>query len=221
MQLYSHLVIAQYLRPALQPQDLAEYYWGAVAPDIRYLLKLPRRRTHPLLTEARPWLAAHLAGARDFALGYWAHLLADQRDAAGFLYERIPMRQLRKKLPRGLAGLLVEHAYIRQVPFQARLSGSQNALLDELGVPPAAAAQYAAALNAFLAQPTFPAALGAAEALGLAGNPRIQGYLRSALWLERSALLRRLALALVKLDWLTPAILAELAKEPPLTPLAP
>ena len=43
---YSHIVIASRLESLVQPQDPPEYYWGAVAPDMRYLAAMRRAQTH-------------------------------------------------------------------------------------------------------------------------------------------------------------------------------
>ena len=48
MHIYSHLVVAHALLPHLQPASPSEYYWGAVAPDIRYAAGLRRRQTPEL-----------------------------------------------------------------------------------------------------------------------------------------------------------------------------
>lgn len=43
---YTHAVLAHYLEPVVQPADPADYRWGAVAADIRYLAGMRREITH-------------------------------------------------------------------------------------------------------------------------------------------------------------------------------
>jgi hypothetical protein len=47
MNLYSHAVLANQLQSLVDPVNPAEYLWGTVAPDIRYLVGLRRQTTHP------------------------------------------------------------------------------------------------------------------------------------------------------------------------------
>lgn len=216
MHLYSHLISARELRPWLEPRDEAEYYWGAIAADVRYLARLPRRRTHPALEAAAGWAEKYPA-RRDFGLGYLAHVLADERDAAGFLYDGIPWRWLRRRLSRPLAAAALELALTdaaRAWPAAERLalrvSGEYNEILAGLGVPEAAAEAYARAANAYIAEPSFAAAQGLFRGLGLGGNARLARYLRWAGLVERSPLLRKFLVGGVDLGRLMGRITADL-----------
>ncbi len=44
---YSHIVIANELETFIKPDNLQEFYWGAVAPDVRYVVRgMPKKQTH-------------------------------------------------------------------------------------------------------------------------------------------------------------------------------
>lgn len=209
MHLYSHLVIAHELLPDVQPADLPEYYWGAIAPDVRYLAGLPRRRTHPPLDVVRTWPGRY-PELRSFVLGYWVHVLADERDAAGFVYDGIPLRALRQVLPRSLAAVWLEAAYAEQVRLQVCVSGSFNPILADMGIPPEAAASYARAANRYAAAPSLEMAFEMLVELGLSGSPRLQRYLRIARLVQASPLLRRMLLGRIDTARITRRITTDL-----------
>jgi hypothetical protein len=220
MHLYSHLVIAHAMLAECQPVDLAEYYWGAVAPDIRYLAGLRRRATHLPVEMVRAWSGQRPA-LRDFALGYLVHILSDERDGAGALYDPIPLRAVRRRLPRPLAAVLLEAAYAERVRLEVGLSGTYNPILAELGVPEAAAAPFAAVARRYAAAPSFAAAMSMLGELGLAPGgeghalparkqTQLARYLRIAHWLEGHPRVRQALIERVDVDGVTRRIVADI-----------
>jgi hypothetical protein len=223
MHLYSHLVIAQALIPRLKPHDLAEYAWGAVVPDIRYLAGMRRRQTHLDIPVVRAWLE-HAPELRDFTLGYLAHVLTDERDAAGALYDRVPLRALRRRLPRPPAAALLEAAYSERVVMDTRVSGSYNPLLAGMGIPQALVEPFAQAANRYAAAPTPSMAAEMMAGLGLGRTDsltpvvsrqraRLERYLGLARWLERHTALRRALIGAVDLNGVTRRIVDDLVKQ--------
>ena len=191
MYVYSHLVVAQALLPHLRPASLSEYYWGAVVPDIRYAARMRRCQTHRPAAEVRGWLDS-APELHDFVLGYLVHILTDERDAAGALYDRFPIRAVRRRLPRSLAAVWLELAYTRSVRLEVQLAGTDNALLDRMGVPRPLLAPFARAANRYACVPSLPLALELLAGLGLEGSPRLEGYLRIARWFEGHPRVHRL-----------------------------
>jgi hypothetical protein len=201
MHLYSHLVIAHALLPRLKPVDRGEYEWGAVLPDIRYLAGMRRRQTHQSISTVRGWLET-APGLRDFTLGCLVHVLADERDAAGALYDRVPFRPLRRRLPRPLAAALLEAAYTARVPLEICVSGDYNPLLAQLGIPRDLVEPYAIAVNRYAAAPSYTAAAEIMSGLGFVSAERagaaqrqpparLKRYLDIARWLEGHPRLQR------------------------------
>ena len=70
---YSHIVVAGQLATYIQPENPSEYYWGAVAPDIRYLIAgMPRSQTHISAERILSYRVQYPA-LRDFVKGYLVH----------------------------------------------------------------------------------------------------------------------------------------------------
>ena len=196
MHLYSHLVIAHELLPDVQPADLPEYYWGAIAADVRYLAHLPRRRTHRSLEEVRAW-SVRYPELCSFVQGYLVHILSDERDAASSVFDRLPLRAVRRWVPRALAAARLEAAYAERVKLDIWVSGTFNPILANLGISPEAAAAYAGAANRYAAAPSMEMAFEMWAEMGLNGSPRVERYLRIARLVQGSQLLRRMLLGVV------------------------
>lgn len=218
MHLFSHLVIARELRLHLAPQNLGEYYWGAIAADIRYAAGLPRRQTHRPLDEVFAWLH-DFPDYRDFALGCRVHALADVRDAAGFVYDFIPFRGLRRRLPRSLAMVVLESAYTevarRASPAtrsELQISGSFNQILAGWGVPEAVVEPFARAANTYIGWPSLASIRAIFTAMGGELHPRLAHYFRIAAAVEGCSALRNALLARLDLPALTQRIVADLGR---------
>jgi hypothetical protein len=215
MHIYSHLVVAQALLPHLQPVSQPEYFWGAVAPDIRYSAGMRRQQTHRPAEEVSGWLDS-APELRDFVLGYLVHILTDERDAAGTLYDRFPIRFVRRRLPRSLAAVLLESTYTESVRLAVQLSGTDNVLLDRMGVPQPVLAPFARAANRYASAPSLPLALELLSGLGLEGSPRLERYLRIARWFEKHPSLRRIVASKVDVTEVTRRITDDLLRQIPL-----
>jgi hypothetical protein len=212
MQLYSHLVIAHKFLPELAPQNAAEYYWGTIVADIRYIMHIPRRQTHVELEIIQDWLAQY-PELRSFILGYWVHLLADERDAASTVYGWLPTRILPRKvsLPRRLAAVWLEAALAEKVPLpDVRVSGSCNAILAELGVAGDALAAYAEAANRYAAAPSEGVVMEMLDQLGLSDNSRMERYLGIVRFFQRAPWARRFLVGLVDVPKVTGKIVVDL-----------
>jgi hypothetical protein len=209
MLLYSHLVIAQKMQPLLCPQDLPEYYWGAVAADVRYYSRMRRAITHPPLEEVRLWQDEYPA-LQSFILGYRVHILADERDAVSRLYENIPWRSLRKRLSRGWARYLLEAVYIERCRFDAQISGTYNPLLENLGVTRETVEVFASAVIRYAAQPSFEKAVTLLSESGRTVTPRLKNQLVLAAWLQGAPRIRRALLGLINEKAVTQRVVADL-----------
>ena len=196
MHIYSHLVVAQAMLPHLQPADLSEYYWGAVAPDIRYAAGMRRRQTHRPVEEVCGWLDSE-PQLRDFILGYLVHILTDERDAAGALYDGFPVAFIRRRLPRSLAAALLESVFPASVRLTVQLAGTENVLLNGMGVPRSLLAPFADGAARYVSAPSLRLALELVSGLGFEGIPRLERYVSIACWFERHPRMRRVAAAAI------------------------
>ncbi|RPJ41600.1 MAG: hypothetical protein EHM21_13245 [Chloroflexi bacterium] len=202
MNLYTHYHLARRLEWLLRPDDPADYAWGAVIPDIRYLAGMPRSQTHVAIAEVKSWLECFPA-LRSFTQGYLVHCLLDQIDVAGTLETSFPMPLLqkitRRKLSQTQATMLVEYYYLRDARENcarqdgaspaAVISGKHNAILAELGIRPEQTEDYAWALKEYLAVPTLENAVRLARRLGLVDDSRFEKYLGAAQSLQKNRLL--------------------------------
>lgn len=78
---FSHLVCANHiLQNKLKDRQIneAEYFIGSTFPDIRYLTKFPREKSHPDLGSSDNILRKLLVEKDSFELGILSHLYTDQ-----------------------------------------------------------------------------------------------------------------------------------------------
>jgi hypothetical protein len=209
MQLYSHLVIAQKMLSYLCPDDLPEYYWGAVAADVRYFAGMRRITTHPPAEEVRGW-QAEFPDLNSFVLGYRVHTLADERDAVGCLYDFIPWRAVRRSLPRSWATYIWEAVCIERCRFDGRISGAYNLLLEKLGVPRTAVSAYAEAVTRYAADPSFELVMKLLSEMDWMGSPRLRRYISLAGWLKRNPRVLRVLLMAIDEHDITRRVVSDL-----------
>lgn len=207
---YSHLVIAARLEMYLQPQDPADYYWGAVAPDVRYLAGMQRSRTHLLPEDIADAMLRH-PQLRSFLQGYLVHCLTDEIHLKPLLFQRFPLSLLRRVFSQQRLAVLLEFYYFEQQAFSAPApSGRYNAFLAELGIDEPAASQFHQALNRYITCTSFESVVaGVLPVLGLVGDSRIEKYLAAARSFQRHHLLRKALFSVIEASRLQEKILAE------------
>jgi hypothetical protein len=188
---YSHLVLAAQLEKQLNPHHPADYYWGAVVPDIRYLTGMPRRATHIPFDQIRGYFSIYPQLA-SFVSGYLVHCLLDDIDLNKVFSRKLAYRLVQPWIPSQFSPVLLEFYYLDQPPVQVSLSGGCNEILGELGVEPEQAAAFAAYLQPFLASPSFESAAVVLENLGLSGDRRIEKYMGVAKTIQKNRLLKQL-----------------------------
>ena len=190
MNLYSHYYLAGQVAVELQPQDPAEYYWGALIPDVRYLAGLRRETTHRS-RETLAALAEHHPELASFLLGYRVHCLLDEIELTRVLGQRMPFRLAGRRLRLQHYAILVEFYFLQKARPLPPVSGRHNVVLDEMGITEKHTLAFAGAVRQYAAEPGLPAALAASKTLGLAGDQRVERYLQAALWLDRYRFLQK------------------------------
>jgi hypothetical protein len=177
---FSHYYLAAKLQPVLQPEEPAQYLWGAVVPDIRYLAQLRREHTHV----GRERLAEgyerypHL---KSFLLGYQVHCEIDQIDVAALIRSAFPFNVLRHVLRRDLSAqqltMLVEMDFL-QKPFPAlvRLAGTHNDVLRELGIVSEQTQAFYQTMQTYIDSHSIDGAVSAMDQLGMIENARLEKY---------------------------------------------
>ena len=197
MNSYSHAHFAAQVEPVIRPTDPEAYYWGAVAPDIRYVAMMPRSRTH-ISNEEITRLMELYPNQRSFLQGYFVHCMLDQIDVACVMASRFPLRFVRRRLPPQLMAVLVEYYYVENFKAAYPIHGTHNEVLEALGIDAFQTRQYANAMNAYLSAPSFDSAIGAFQALGLLDDQRIDKYRTTAERLQRNWLLKKYLFRVVK-----------------------
>jgi hypothetical protein len=108
MFLYSHLALAHLLTTRIQVEDLGDYLFGAVVPDIRYFVNRDREWTHIPIEDVDR--LGGLPGEESFETGYKVHLAIDL-----LCQEREILAALRSRLPRVIANRLHD-GWINTIP---------------------------------------------------------------------------------------------------------
>lgn len=201
MNLYAHAVLAHKLLPLVQPADPAAYLWGAVIPDIRYLVGMRRKTTHLTDEEITGWFAQY-PGCESFIQGYRVHCMLDRIDTASILGRIFPLNLLRrirrKPLSSQQAAVIIELYYHRADPQGIPLTGEHNAILEALGISAEQTQVYADALAGYLAAPSFTTAASAFARLGVIDDTRIEKYVSAYRGIQNNRLLMGMMMASAK-----------------------
>ena len=186
---FSHLVVASKLVSLVQPGDLAEYYWGAVIPDIRYLAAMRRQQTHLPAREILAWLDRypHLGS---FIKGYLVHCLADQVNLSRIFCRRLPFSVLKNRFTHQHLAVLLELFYLETQPASRPLSGTHNEVLDELGLSQATSARFARSAKQYARSASRSSLWDMTQMLGLEHDSRMDKYLLAAKRFQSSGLLK-------------------------------
>ena len=201
MNLYTHYVLAARLASQIQLENQAEYAWGAIVPDIRYLAGLPRSQTH-LPKEKIQALADRYPHLRPFLQGYRVHCALDEIDLTRTVGRAFPIQLvsqvLRKKLTSQHLAVLVELYYLRTAQIKGEISGAANEVLAGMGISSQHARDFADVARAYLESPSMDTAMSAFQRLGFAEDTRVEKYMAAFRSMQRNALLLNMLLLGVK-----------------------
>jgi hypothetical protein len=175
---YSHLVLANRLQSEIRPTHPADYYWGTVAPDLRYTARLRRYQTH-LPPEQILEFRASYPELESFIQGYLVHCLADEVELWALLEKRWFLRPFIRHLPLKLAPVILESYLVEKNPIRVSISGQSNPILHALGVNENAISSFRSLVERLISQPSFESVLHLFQTLGR-GNPNLQIYLEAA-----------------------------------------
>ncbi len=190
---YSHLVIASKVESHLGPTQPQDYYWGAIAPDIRYVAGVQRSQTH-LAPQAILTLVTQHPNLRSFLQGYLVHCLTDEIDLKAVFYAHFPFSVLKRKLSYQHLAVILEFFYVENEKLTASLASPYNDVLAELGLSETDCARFAQFMDHYTALPTLDARIAElVQLLGLENDHRIEQYAEAARsfqerWLLKSTL---------------------------------
>ena len=186
---YSHLVIASKLEAQMKPEQPAEYYWGAVAPDARYPAKMQRFKTH-LPAQQILGLIARYPQMTSFLQGYLVHCLADEVDLGEIFFQHLPFSLFKNKMTRQHMAISLELYHFENERVDRQVSGTYNEVLSELGLSETICANFAKAINLYSAATSNETrVLELFEILGLENDSRIQKYWAAAQTFQKNPFL--------------------------------
>jgi hypothetical protein len=174
---YSHVILAKQLLSLINPTNVEEYLWGAVAPDVRYLAQIRRDVTHLPDEKIAGWLARY-PECSSFIQGYRVHCLIDRIDAARAVSGAFPLKLLRRKLSSQQVTVMIELYYHQKFPQGPGvwLSATWPPMLAQLGISSEACETFARGMNAYFAAPDEAHMLNAFDRLGILTDVRVQKY---------------------------------------------
>lgn len=170
---YTHIILAQQLIETLHPENLTDYFWGAIAPDIRYVARIPRETTHKNKAQLQE-LFQKYPHQKSFIQGYQVHCLLDYVDLTDVAYQYVPLRWLKKVAPK-LAlhrqiTLFFELYCIHTYPNGIRIEGQTNEILSDLGITALQIQQFLAIMQPYYTKPGFKAAMNTMKSFGMISN---------------------------------------------------
>ena len=202
---YSHLAIARQLEKEIKPAVPVDYYWGAVAPDIRYIAGRRRHTTH-IRPERILRFFSKYPYLDSFIRGYLVHCLADDVD----LYSLVEQRVLLQPILYGASGrfvpLLIEAFYLERMPVKIEFSGTPNEMLRELGIEDRHSDTFAGIIRPFASAPSLDSGFEFLRVLRK-GDARVERYIRSAKLLNNNNLLKPILFAMADLNKLNAQVL--------------
>lgn len=205
---YSHLVIAAQLERDIAPAQPAAYYWGAVAPDIRYVAGMQRSATHIAPERILDFLAKY-PELDSFIEGYLIHCLTDLVDLSELLRQRLLMRPVLKRIPPQFVPVMIESYFLENRNLTLNMDARQNAMLSDLGIQDKHVEDLDKVVTLFLKHPTFDSVMEFLKSL-VTTNPRAEKYLTAAKSFNRNQALKSVIFALAEIPKLEKQIIVQI-----------
>jgi hypothetical protein len=198
---YSHYVLAAKLESAIHPENRNEYFWGAVAPDIRYLANMRRDQTHVVQEQIKELMVSY-PELRSFLMGYQIHLLCDQVDITQIVNSAFPLNLLnqlrRKRFSSQQMIVLVEMFYLQTEIVGVALSGEHNDVFSNLGISAEQTHVFHQALQDYFDQRSAEGAIAAFQKIGWIQNNRVEKYMSVYLTMKKQKVLNSLLMLGIK-----------------------
>jgi len=174
---YSHVILASELETYIKPDNPQEYYWGTIAPDIRYIVAgMSRSQTHISPEEILGYIGLY-PHLKSFLQGYLVHCLSDKLNLPKIIYRKFPIYWQKNGLSSQRCSTILEFFNIVRVkPVRKSISGTYNIALNEMGISGEQAAKFAQEINHYITSPSFASILTLYQNLGLASDGSIDKY---------------------------------------------
>jgi hypothetical protein len=189
---YSHLVIANNIARVIGPENPQQYYWGATAPDIRYLARVPRQKTHITDVEIAK-LITRFPHLKSFLQGYLVHCLVDEIDLDAIFFSSLPLSVLKGKLSQEQISIILELYYFENCAFAQDIAGNYNEVLRNLGLNETDCSRFYEFIDRYINSiPDKNQFDNLVQLMGLRNNQRIKGYLSAVERFQRNKVLKSL-----------------------------
>ena len=190
---YSHIVIAGELEAYLNPDNSREYYWGAVAPDIRYIVPgMPRSKTHISPEKIVNYMVQY-PQLKNFLQGYLVHCVSDQLNLPKIINRRSLFVLQKAKLSAPYYTVILEFFNIERAKLIGKtVSGSNNAVLSELGVDDEHAAEFIQSINRYITSSSFSSSISLLRNFGSASDEQMERYRDAAVRFQSNTLQKNL-----------------------------
>ena len=174
---YSHIILANELEKQIDPDNAQEYYWGAVAPDTRYLMKgMNRYQTH-LSSEKILAYMDQYPHLKSFVQGYLIHCVSDQLEMPELMQRKFPLSWQKDKLSSRQCTVILElFNVLRTRPTVTSISENYNNILEDIGIGKDQSIIFSKEINQYLSTPSVKSLLSMYQKVGLANNGRIEKY---------------------------------------------
>ena len=187
---YSHIVIASKLESLVDPENTQEYYWGAIAPDVRYPAFMQREQTH-IPSQRIIGFISQYPHLKSFLQGYLVHCLTDEIELGQILFQRFPFSIIKRKMSRQRMAVILELYYFEYERLNKIPAGSHNEVLNELGLNESLSTNFSESISQYAISSSPEARLaGLFELLGLENDSRIERYMAAARSFQKNWLLR-------------------------------
>ena len=174
---YSHIVIANELESFIKPENKKEYYWGAVAPDVRYLKKnMPRKQTHFSYEKIQSYLIQY-PDLKDFLNGYLIHCLTDKLSIKKIIRKRFPFILLKSRITKSNSAIILEFLNIWiSKPFDETISQKNNPVLKEIGIDNKDVEKFTLEINKYIKFRSTEYSFMLYQNLGFTQDKRLERY---------------------------------------------
>lgn len=187
---YSHIVVASKLEPLVHPEHTQDYYWGAIAPDIRYPALMQREQTH-IPSQRIIGFISQYPHLKSFLQGYLVHCLTDEIELGQILFQWFPFSVLKGKMSRQRMAVILELYHFENEKLNKTLSGSHNEVLSELGLNKSLSTRFSESISQYATSLSPESRLACLfELLGLENDSRTERYMAAARSFQKNWFLR-------------------------------
>lgn len=183
---YSHIVIANELESFIKPENENEYYWGSVAPDVRYLIKdMPRKYSH-FSTEKILNLMIKYPEQKDFLQGYLIHCITDKIEIRRVIQKSFPFSLVKKRITKNNSSLILEFFNVEILkPVRKSILGINNPILTEIGIGNKEIIKFSKEIDNYIKTLSSKSSFLLYQNLGFAEDRKLEKYKKlQTMWQE-------------------------------------